>query len=190
MSSPRHPPHRRSPIPVTPPDNGFFIIFELLSALCERASSQLRRDHSNGTVTERRLDVQLWLIVQSAWNAHLTGRELYVGDLLRPGITPEALRDSVVTLIELGWLADARIPSLSQNSQSPADVQQGWAIRLTPEGARRSQALATDLLRTIHEHCSLAGINPFERRTPAWGDLNNRPQTRSNRRSRHHPRQS
>jgi hypothetical protein len=192
----RHVPERRSPqhkktadLPILP-DNGYFVIFGLLATLHDYASTRLRHDDVDTTpLREKILGSTLWHIVQIAWTAHLTSRELYLGDLMRPGVSPETLRESVAILIRLGWLEEdhSHNPKLAQHDTGQTQL---WVIRLTPDGARRSQALATELLRTIHEHCSLAGINPFARRAPAWGGLSNRLQSRSNRRSRHHPRQS
>lgn len=156
-----------------PEGNATFVVFQMMHDL-----AQLTRQYLN----ERPSD-ESWLILHQFWIAHLTGREVYLGDLLGLGPAPELMQDKIKELIQEGLLE-------FQNERGESDTQHGLRIQLTTEGAQRSRELATQLLRAIHEHCSLAGINPFARRAPAWSELSNRRQSRSNRRSRPHPRQS
>lgn len=156
----------------SPGGNAALVVFQLMHDV-----QQLTHQH----LCER-VSAEAWLILHQCWVGHLLGREVYIGDLLGLGHTPDAIEDYLKELIQTGLL--------EYDNRTPSSAEFGLRIQLTTEGVRRSRALATQLLQIIHEHCSLAGINPFARRAPAWGTLNNRRQNRSNRRSRPHPRQS
>lgn len=162
-------------VPSNPSANGAFVIFQLVHDLQTLTSASFGQP----------LDPICWRVLHQLWVAHLIGRDLYIGDLLDPQDDSDKLQSVIRELTDLGLL-DLRQTAPSVETRQPCAL----SINLTAEGIERSRALATDLLRTIHEHCSLAGINPFARRAPAWADLSIRPQSRSNRRSRHHRRQS
>lgn len=156
-----------------PGGNATFVVFQMMHDVAQLTHQYLNQKPSD----------EDWLILHQFWVAHLTGRELYLGDLLGLGPAPDMIQDKIKELMQDGLLE-------FQNEGDELDTRLGLRIQLTAEGAQRSRELANHLLRIIHEHCSLAGINPFARRAPAWGELSNRRQSRSNRRSRPHPRQS
>lgn len=156
----------------SPGANAALVVFQLMHDV-----QQLTHQH----LCER-VSAEAWLILHQCWVGHLVRREVYLGDLLALGHTPDVVEGCIKELIQAGLL--------EYDNDAQSSTHLALRIQLTAEGVRRSRELATQLLRVIHEHCSLAGINPFARRAPAWGTLNNRRQSRSNRRSRPHPRQS
>ncbi len=157
-----------------PSANGSMVIFCLLAELQHLSTQSL-----GAWVTPLH-----WKILHRLWIAHLLAEEIYVGDLLDVDCTEEAL------LQVLHDFRDQDLISLPSRSSSDLSSHRALVLQLTPEGAQRSHALAKDLLRSIHEHCGLAGINPFTRRQPAWASLSTPRQSRSNRRSHPHRRQS
>ena len=162
-------------------ESGYFVVFDLMLSLSDIASQSFNTPYPSSVIRAHTVtDRTVWYLLQYIWRAHLTSQDVYLGDLFRPDFTPESLRAGTEYLTAEGWLA-------AQPSSPEAD---STPLRLTPEGARKAQALATDLLRSIHEHCSLAGLLPFTRRQPAWAVINTPRQSRSNRRSHPHRRQS
>ena len=157
-----------------PSANGSMVIFWLLAELQHLSTRSL-----GVWVTPLH-----WKILHRLSIAHLLSEEIYVGDLLDLDCTHEALLQVIHDFTDQGLI------SLPSRSSSDLSTHRALVLQLTPEGAQRSHALAKDLLRSIHEHCSLAGINPFSRREPAWASLSTPRQSRSNRRSHPHRRQS
>ena len=157
-----------------PSASGSLVIFGLLSELQQLC---MRRFGASMTPLH-------WNILHRLWIAHLLSQEMYVGDLLDVDCPEDALSPVLQDFNELGVIMLPTRPTHGMPTQSALTIQ------LTAEGVRRSHALAKDLLRSIHEHCSLAGINPFTRRQPAWASLSTPRQSRSNRRSHPHRRQS
>ena len=164
----------RTPLERHPSANGSLVIFGLLGEL----------QHLSALSLGAGITPLHWQILHRLWIAHLLSEEIYVGDLLEVNCTEEALLQVLNDFTRQGVIS---LPSRPGNDFC---TQRAIVLQLTPEGARRSQALAKDLLRSIREHCSLAGFNPFSRREPAWASLSTPRQSRSNRRSHLHRRQS
>lgn len=182
MPSEAHPKTRRIHRDgLTAIESSYFVIFDLMLSLSDIASQSFDKSYPSSVIRAHTVtDRCVWYLLQCIWHAHLTSQDIYLGDLFHPDFRPESLRAGAEYLTAEGWLAAQ--PSLPKLDPTP--------LRLTPEGARKAQALSTNLLRSIHEHCSLAGLLPFTRRQPAWAMINNPRQSRSNRRSHPHRRQS